>query len=740
MRWGKPEAPERPHLTPTLSPPMGRRGSFRRAAVAAVLLGLSTSALADGDVTAARLAAADKEPQNWLTGGRDGRQDYYSPLRQIDEQTVSRLGYAWSYDLGTHRGQEATPIVVDGVMYTSGYLGFVYAVDAATGKEKWRYDPDIDDKALRGPCCDAVNRGVAVWQGRVYVGSVDGRLHAIDAATGKRIWAVDTIADHKLTYTSTGAPAIAHNVVVIGNGGADMDKGGVRGYVSGYDLATGALKWRFYTVPEPGRAPEQPELVLAAKTWDSKRDPIYQGGGTVWDGMTYDADLNLLYVGTANAAPYDVRKLGAQNGDDLYTCSILAINPDTGRLAWYYQTTPGDRWDFDAVQKLILADLEIEGRVRQVVMQADKNGFFYVLDRKTGHLISAKDYTYVNWASGIDPKTGRPIVTDQANYYEKPKNIYPSWSGGHTWPPMAFNPATRLVYIPVIDVPNIWVDMETNGGRMKYLNGFFTIQAFFPDDNYDPASLKSLYGKLPDLKTLQAERPVKLVRELIRAWDPVAQKSVWEHETSSGVRGYDGGVMTTAGNLVFQGRATGELFAYAADSGKVLKTIDTGSHIMAAPMTYSVGGVQYVAVQTGYGGAAISVGPIPPFSAAAKYDNENRIVAFRLDGGEVPKPAPRPSDKFPAPPEMKTTPAQIQLGEVKFQEQCSRCHTFGPSVTPDLRKLPADIHAAFRDILLKGAFAPTGMESFADILTPAEVDAVHAYLVDQQRQGYKAQK
>jgi len=698
------------------------------------------AAMATGQATAEAQTTSDSAPQDWRTGGRDQNQDYFSPLRQVDATTVHRLGFAWSASLGTYRGAEATPIVIDGVMYSSGYVGIVYALDAKTGRQLWRYDPKLPDRALRNPCCDAVNRGVAVWQGRVYVASLDGTLHALDAGTGRTLWDADTITDHRMDYSSTGAPIIAHNTVVIGNGGADMGNGGVRGYVSAYDLMTGALKWRFFTVPPTaGRKPEQSELAMAVKTWDPNRAPGYPGGGTVWDGMTYDPALNLLYFGTANAAPYDARKLGPKNGDDLFTCSILAVNPDTGRMAWYYQTTPGDHWDFDAVQKLVLADLDIGGKQRQVVMQANKNGFFYVLDRKTGELISARNYTYVNWASGIDSKTGRPKVTRQANYYDHPSNVYPSWAGGHTWPPMSYDLATKLVYIPVIDVPNIWLDMEHNSGAIHFINGFFSVQGFFPDDSYAPADLETLYGKLPSLASLQAERPTKLVRELIRAWDPVAQKTVWEHETSSGMRGYDGGVLSTAGNLVFQGCGSGELVVYRADSGAVLKVIQTGSHIMAAPMTYEVAGTQYIAVQTGYGGANISVGPFPPASAARKFDNENRIIAFRLDGGTVPKPAPRPDEPFPAPPSVTASEAELRLGEIKFAEQCSRCHTFGPSVTPDLRKLTPALHAAFGDIVLEGALGSAGMERFDDLLTEADVKAIHAYLIEQQRQGYRAQ-
>jgi quinohemoprotein ethanol dehydrogenase len=328
-------------------------------AVRAVAIGLigavgahaAVAAGAPGAVDAARLAAADAEPQNWFTGGRDTGGTYYSPLTGIDARNVERLGFAWDYDLGTIRGQEATPVVVDGVMYSAGTWGYVYALDAATGRELWRYDPKADPQAARNPCCDLVNRGVAVWQGKVYVASVDGRLHALDAATGAKLWEADTIADHTLPYSSTGAPQIAGSVVVIGNSGADMGRGGVRGYVAAYDLQTGAFKWRFYTVPPPaGQKPENAAMEVAAKTWNAHRDPQFQGGGTVWDGFSYDPQLGLIYFGTANAAPYDLRQLGTEKLDALYTASIIAVHADTGRLAWYYQTTPHDSWDYDAVQ------------------------------------------------------------------------------------------------------------------------------------------------------------------------------------------------------------------------------------------------------------------------------------------------------------------------------------------------------------------------------------------------------
>ncbi len=684
------------------------------------------------------LAAAAPEPQNWITGGGDQNGTYHSPLTQINAGNIQTLGFAWQYDLGTRRGQEATPLVIDGIMYTSGTWGYVYALDAATGKQIWRFDPQVPGQIGRNPCCDIVNRGVAVWQGRVYAASLDGKLHALDAATGKPVWEADTIVDHSLPYASTGAVQIAHDVAVIGNAGADMEHGGVRGYVSAYDLKTGALKWRFFTVPPPpGKPLEHPELALAAKSWSADRDKTLLGGGTVWDGMAYDPALNLVYFGTGNAAPYDPRLLGPGQGDHLFAASIIALDADTGHMAWYYQTTPRDQWDYDAVQKFILADLTIDGAVRHIIMQANKNGFFYVLDRKTGALISAKPFSLVTWANGVDLRTGRPIPAEQGDYLTGPKNVYPSWAGAHSWPPMSFDERTGLVYIPVIDAPSVWIDLQHNHAAVKYLDGFFTTNGIITDDSYDAAALKPLFGDVPDLKTLQAGRKGKLVRELLRAWDPVAGTAKWEVETSSGMRGYDGGVMTTAANLAVQGKGDGQLCIYAADSGKLLKTIETGSHIMAAPMTYVVHGEQYIAVQVGYGGTAMSVGPIPPHSAAMRYENVNRILAFKLGGGAVPEPPQRIDPPLVVPPPNTATQAAIRQGEVKFAEQCSRCHVFGPSITPDLRNLPPAVHAGFNAIVMHGALASAGMGRFDDVLSQSDADAIHAYLIDQAWMLYR---
>ncbi|HEX7375194.1 MAG TPA: PQQ-dependent dehydrogenase, methanol/ethanol family, partial [Steroidobacteraceae bacterium] len=411
-----------------------------------VLAGIGTALAAGGAATVdgARIAGADREPQNWLSHGRTYGEQRYSPLAQINAGNAEQLGLAWSVPMGTYRGLEATPLVVDGVMYTTATWSVVHALDAATGRQLWTYDPQVPREWGRYGCCDAVNRGVAVWRGRVYVGTFDGRLIAIDAKTGRKRWEVNTI-DRTKPYTITGAPRVVKGKVLIGNGGAEF---GVRGYLSAYDASSGKLVWRFYTVPgNPKNGFENPELKAAAATWHGEWW-IGGGGGTVWDSMAYDPELDTLYVGTGNGSPWnrDIRSPGG--GDNLYLSSILAMNPDTGRLKWHYQVTPGDSWDYTATQHIILADLTIDGKPRKVLMQAPKNGFFYVLDRVTGQLLSADKFAPVTWASSVDLKTGRPVETPEASYSRETRIIVPAAYGAHNWQPMAYNPRTGLVYIP----------------------------------------------------------------------------------------------------------------------------------------------------------------------------------------------------------------------------------------------------------------------------------------------------
>jgi quinohemoprotein ethanol dehydrogenase len=654
-----------------------------------IAFGDQANPAARGRIDAKRLLAADKHPGEWLTSGRDFGKGHYSPLAQINKQNVDRLGFAWDYDTHTNRGLEATPIVVDGVMYTSGSTGKAYALNAKTGKEIWSFDPHADLRVNREACCDEVNRGVAVWKGKVYVASFDGKLFALDAASGAVLWQADTIVDKTKGYTSTGAPEVAGKVVVIGNGGSEYD---ARGYISAYDLDSGKLAWRFFTVPgDPSKPYENPELEAAAKTWDPKSNWNMGGGGTVWGSMAYDPELNLLYFGTGNGTFYDQSKRSPDGGDNLYIASILALNPDTGRMAWYYQQVPGDQWDFDVVQPIILTDLKIGGRTHKVVMQASKPGFFYILDRETGKLLSAEKYVPVTWASHVDMKTGRPVEVAHARDFRYSTDgktlISPSPMGGHNWNPMSYDPKTGLVYIP-----------EIENGQTSIFSG----------------------------------------RTFLRAWDPIRSKTIWEAPSADW---WDhAGVLATAGGLVFQGTGTGQFRAYDADTGKKLKSIEIGTTVIAAPMSYTVDGVQYVAVMAAWGGGGWNFPHLD--SAAYQRGNEGRIIAFKLGGGPVPIPAPLPPiQPIPQPPPLTASAETVKQGQTLFAARCASCHANAPhTLSPDLRRMSPETHNAFRQIVLGGVLKNAGMPPWDGILSPADVDAIHAYLISISWNAYKKQK
>ncbi len=670
-----------------------------------------------------RYATADSEPHNWFATNRGPSEDHFSPLSQINESNIDSLGFAWEYDTKTRRGLEASPIVVDGVMYTSGTWGVVYAIDAATGDQIWRYDPEVPGAWARRPCCDIVNRGVAVWQGRVYVGSLDGRLIALDAVDGSEVWEVDTLIDRSRYQTSTGAPKIAGDKVIIGNAGAEL---GVRGYITAYDVETGELAWRFYIVPgSPDKPYEHPELEFAAKTWDPNSAWDIGGGGTVWDAMAYDAELNLLYVGTGNGSPHPVYSRSPEGGDNLFLASILAINPDTGKLVWHYQTTPGESWDYTATSQMVLTDLEIDGEPRKVLLQAPKNGFFYVLDRATGQLLSAEKYAHVNWASHIDMETGRPVFTPQADYSEEPKLIYPGQAGAHNWRPMSFNPENGLVYIPVIEWPMVF-----SYAPKGYVPGAW-------NDN-NPILPDLGEGSDSDVRQRGEARMPILNLDYLVAYDPLKQEEKWRIATSAEPE-QSGGVLSTAGNLVFQGDASGFLHVYSADSGAALAHINVGTGIMAAPISYSIDGQQYVAVMAGVGGAAAWV--YSKGSAAYRYGNAGRVVAFKLGGGDVPLP-PRVNrnQPIPEPPEVPASWETIEHGEALFHEvRCSGCHGIGsgPGIVPDLAMMTPEKHDLFDEIVLDGMLEPLGMAGFSDTLSPEDVHAIHAYVVSESRKVWQ---
>lgn len=665
------------------------------------------------NVSQMRLMNADREPENWFTTGRDLGEQHYSPLAQINEHSVVRLGFAWEYDVGSRRSRvehplEATPVVVDGVMYASGAWGVVYALDAAAGRELWRFDPEIDTARARLTCCSPVNRGVAVRDGKVYVGQIDGWLVALDAASGKVVWKVDTIIDRKRAYSITGAPRIAGDKILIGNAGADF---GVRGYITAYDLESGAQRWRFFTVPgDPKFGYEQPELALAAKTWDADSNWAAGGGGTVWDGMAYDPVLNLLYVGTANGSPIPVWLRSPRTTANLFLASILAIHPDTGRMAWYYQTTPGESWDYDATQPMILADLYLKGKKTPVLMHAPKNGFFYVLDRASGKLISAQKFTKVTWAKRVVLATGRPLVNPDAGYQHSPKLIYPQ--SAHEWWPMAFSRDTGFVYIPVFESPSM---LKTS-----------------PNWHYRPTQYDwgGYWGDITKVGgAVSSQRGVRMTQSLL-AWDPVRQRSVWR------VGGSGGGVLATSGGLVFQGDALGNLNAYRTTNGKLLKSIFAGTGIAAAPMTYAVNGIQYIAVMAGNGGYVHD-------TQNGDYSNRGRLLAFRLEGGPTPLPATIITEEpYPLPTRLPASAEILAKGRELFVQHCVRCHGGGLSAErsayPNLFNLPTPTHENFKKIVLEGLLAGEGMGSFADLLSVEDADAIHAWLIDtayRQRNG-----
>lgn len=678
-------------------------------AVATLLAGCGSGT---ADVDGKRIAAADDTPGEWLTHGRTYGEQRFSPLTQISTSTVKDLGLAWSYDLPENRGIEATPLVADGVMYTTSSWSIVRAFDAKTGKLLWEHDPQVPRKTGVKACCDSVNRGVALWQGRVYFGALDGRLISLDAKTGKKVWEVVTV-DQSKPYTITGAPRIVKGKVLIGNGGAEL---GVRGYLSAYDAKTGKMLWRFYTVPgkkETDDAASDEAMKIARPTWNGEF--WKQGaGGTVWDSMAYDPDLDLLYIGVGNGSPWnrDIRSPGG--GDNLFLSSIVALKPDTGQYVWHYQTTPGESWDYTATQHIILADLTIAGKPVKALMQAPKNGFFYVLDRTTGKLISAKNYVPQTWATGVDMATGRPIETPNARYGKGMNLGMPGPLGGHNWQPMAFNPGTGLVYIPAQEIPFPYMQPGGANANFRYQPGVWNV------------GVDVLIAGLPDdeagLKAIRSSLKGRLI-----AWDPVTQTEKWSVPHGGP---WNGGVLTTAGGLVFQGSATGEFAAYDAASGGKLWSFDTQTGVVAPSMTYEIDGEQYVALMAGWGGGfALTAGAgVDPRS-----EGPRRLLVFKLGGKKTLPPRPVSTREFPDLPPVTATPQQIAAGNLTFANYCSVCH--GASAVsdfsiPDLRFSPVTTDAAvWKGVVIDGDRIDNGMVSFKQYLNASQAEEVRQYVL-----------
>jgi alcohol dehydrogenase (cytochrome c)/quinohemoprotein ethanol dehydrogenase len=675
--------------------------------------------LKPADVNESRIINADREPGNWMTYGRTYDEQHFSPLNQINDQNVSQMGLAWYYDLDTNRGQEATPIIVDGVMYFTSAWSKVFALDAATGKLLWSYDPKVPGKWAVNACCDVVNRGVAAWHGKIFVGTLDGRLIALDAATGSRIWETLTI-DPNFRYTITGAPRAVKGKIIIGNGGGEF---GVRGYVSAYDSETGKLVWRFYTVPgDPSKPFESPILAKAAQTWSGEWWKL-GGGGTVWNAITYDPELDQIYIGTGNGTPWSEKFRSPKGGDNLLTCSIVALKPDTGEYVWHYQEDPADAWDFDADEDIILADLIVEGRARKVLMQAPKNGFFYVLDRTNSTPISAKPYTFVNWASGLDLKTGRPVETALARYEgADPAPIVPGPVGAHSWQPMSYSPINHLAYIPVNDAGFKYKVPERFEAKKLAPNyGIDVVAAGLPQD---PKVKKAILGTVKG----------KLV-----AWDPVQQKAAWTLERPGP---WNGGTLATAGNLVFEGTASGNFEAYRADNGEKLWSFPAQTGVMAGPVTYKASGEEYVAVLAGWGGVfPLAAGEVS--FASGRVRNVSRMLVFKI-GGKASLP---PMQAVVQPQLMalpnSASPAKIRKGEKLFQSYCAGCHgdvAVSGGVLPDLRRSSALTGDNWFEIVLRGDLQSQGMVSFSKELSRDDAVAIRSYVIFRRNQDALLEK
>jgi quinohemoprotein ethanol dehydrogenase len=636
---------------------------------------------------------------DWLRHNATDMGGNFSPLGQISTATVGKLGLAWSIDLPDEHALEATPLAVNGILYFSGSYARVYAVDGRTGKRLWMYDPETwKHNQIKLRWTLAANRGVAYEAGRIFVGTIDGRLIALDARTGKKIWSVETV-DPDSKNTITGAPAVFRGKVLIGNGGADFN---ARGYVTAYDQKTGKQLWRFYTVPgSPEQNKGDPAMERAAETWSGEYWKTGTGG-TAWNGLTYDPELNQVYIGTGNSGPYDPAVRSPGNGDNLYLVSIVALNPDTGEYIWHYQQNPREAWDYKSTPNIIATTLTIDGKPRKVLLHAPTNGFMYVLDRVTGKVISAEKITRVSWAKSIDLNTGRPVELPNIRYETGETSIWPGTFGGHNWMDMAFSPKTGLVYVPVMQLGVTFRKFSGTGG---VTTSGIEVDAIGKDVD-------------PDAYT-----------GTLLAWDPVRQKARWKvlHDVM-----WNGGILATQGNLVFQGTADGWLSGYDSASGKRLWRFYVGMGIIAPPMSYAVGGRQYVSVLAGFGNSNI-VG-YKNMDMGWKYASPRRLLTFALGGtAKLPKTPPRWQKLKPVDdPKLVLDEAQVAAGDRLFNMNCWSCHGLKIHSTggfaPDLREsLIALDKDALWGVLHEGALLPNGMPRF-DSFTREQSDAIHAYI------------
>lgn len=674
-----------------------------------------------GNVTESRALKEADTGENWLVNGGRFSGEHFSPLQQIHSKNIEDLGLAWAVTLPSPLGFQSEPIVVDGVVYLSGTLSLIWALDAKTGKVLWQFDPAVNPSINYGTSIQRYNRGVAVWEGAVYVGTADCRLIAIDAARGTKLWESPVCDSTEGAGAAiTGAPRVGDGKVFMGYAASDV---GARGALAAFDAKTGKQLWRFWTVPgNPAQGFESEALKRASETWPSGWAPY--GGGAVWEGIRYDPVTGLVIFGTASTLPLNVKDRG--RGDNLYTNAVIAVDAKTGNYRWHYQTVPEDAWDYDATMPKIITDLEWDGVKRRVVLEVPKNGFFYVLDAHSGKLLAADPYVQVNWASHVDLETGRPVVSAKARYYDDPEGrpvqVAPNALGSKNWQPMSYSPITGLVYLPVTNLATT----------------FSANLAFGRNDWGAVETLPSGAGQL-------------------MAWDPIEREPRWivNHPYP-----FNGGVLSTAGGLVFEGTAEGKFEAYSADTGKLLWSRETGSSISAAPVSYRLDDTQYILVAISrMGGTGLVANP---YTSSPDARGPARVLAFKL-GGEQPIPLPAPGTyNVPKPPTRTATSEQVRQGEILYSEQgCETCHgpkAHGPGARlvgggiPDLRYAPPAVHDQWNEIVLDGARAQFGMQAYglkgtesteksitfgaSSGMTPAEAQAIRAYVLEQAWQAY----
>jgi quinohemoprotein ethanol dehydrogenase len=684
--------------------------------VSSILIALSFAASAQQSQTTlvndSAISSLDQNG-NWLAYGRTHNEQRFSPLDQITKENVASLKPDWYFSIPNSRSLVSTPLVVDGVMYFIGSLNVVRAVDAVSGEELWSFDPQVGTVAPERMRAGWDNsRGVTIWEDKLFLAAWDGRLIGLNRHTGEQLWSTQTIDDGLAMYI-TGAPKAFKGKVIIGNGGTE--NGPQRGYIGAYDAETGEMLWRFWIVPgNPADGFENEAMEMAAETWSGEWWR-HGGGGNSWHGFTYDAELDQIYIGTGNGSPWNRKIRSPDGGDNLFLCSVLALDPDTGEYLWHYQTTPGETWDYNSNMDIVLADLEIEGEPVKALMHAPKNGFFYVINRENGELISAENFTEVSWASHIDLTTGRPVELPGVRYETEAIQLAPGPIGAHSWHAMSYNPQTGLVYIPTIHTSTIYGDAGVD------IEGFERGQ----------------YRLSTGTNTAGGGSTREDTAATLQAWDPIKQEQVWEVLADST---WNAGTLTTASNLLFQGRADGHLIAYDAVSGDVLWDYDLGLGISAPPITYAIDGKQYLALLVGWGGSMAALGGQGSANLGWSYGaQERRLVAFSLDGSTVlPRQAPPLIPQPLASSDFVVNDTLAEQGGREFNGTCSMCHGGGAvaaGIAPDLRASGVPLsREAFENVVRGGALSANGMPNYTE-LSDDQLEGLRHYIRSRAEDG-----